>query len=189
MSTSVVVDATLSYPNLFEPRQVNPTSPAKYSVTLLVPKTDTAAVEALKAAQQEAFTEGVASTFKGKTPKKWGAAVKDADVDTNKQGDTLAETHPEYEGHYVVNASSSARFKPSVVDRKHQPVIDPTQVYPGVGAKVAVRFYAYSVNGNLGVAAGLNAVMITDTTKPSLSGTPSLQALFGAPDSDEEEID
>lgn len=180
-STRVVAEGRLSYPHLFEARAVNETSPKKFSVTLVIPKSDKATIEALKAAEAAAFQAGVAGPFKGKTPKVWGSALKDADEQTNRQGEILSEVNPAYKGCYILNTSTSEKFRPSIVDADFNDVIDPTVVYPGVGAKVAVNFFAYSANGNLGVAAGLNAVLITDTTLDSFTSSNDVRSLFGAP--------
>ena len=189
MTTRAVVEGRLSYPHLLEPRAISEGSPKKYSVTIVIPKKDTAAIEVLRAAEAEAFENGVSGVFKGKRPKRWLSSIKDADVDTNRQGEVLAELNPPYEGCFVLHASSNERFKPSLVDEEFNDVLDPKVVYPGVGAKCAVNFFPYSVNGNVGVAAGLNAVMITDTTLDSFSGAPNVRALFGAPDKDEVALD
>lgn len=189
MSTRAVVEGRLSYPHLLEPRAISEGAPRKYSTTIVIPKSDKTTIEALRAAEAEAFENGVSGVFKGKRPKRWLSALKDADSDTNRQGELLSDVNDVYRGCYVLHASTNERFKPSLVDAEFNDIMDPKAVYPGVGAKVAVNFFPYSVNGNVGVAAGLNAVMITDTTLASFAGTPNVRTLFGAPAKDEVPLD
>ena len=48
-----------SYANVWEPKSINGSNP-KYSVSLLIPKDDTATVKKIKAAIQAAYEEGAA---------------------------------------------------------------------------------------------------------------------------------
>jgi len=56
---------------------------------------------------------------------------------------------------------------PQVVDRNVQTIIDRSEVYSGCYGKVSVTLYAFNVNGNRGIAAGLgNIQKIRDGEPP-----------------------
>jgi hypothetical protein len=71
---------------------------------------------------------------------------------------------------YAMNSTS--KYKPSVVDRGGNPVIDPSRIYPGVWAIVAVNAYASGKGqARKGPRFGLQAIMIlADDT--NLAGAP-----------------
>ena len=139
----------LSYAHLFEPFSNQPNQDAKYSVVLLIPKTDKATIRALRAAQQAALESGKDSRFGGRIPKDWKDTIHDgdeADLDKN----------PEYEGHLFMSVSS--KTKPGIVDGNVQPILDSTEVYSGCYARVSINAFPYSQSGNKGVSFGLNHV-------------------------------
>ena len=57
-----------SYVHVFEPRKGNQGEAPKYSVTLLIPKSDTALVARVKAAIQAAYSAGIPTDFGGQAP-------------------------------------------------------------------------------------------------------------------------
>ena len=137
----------LSYVHLFEPSAVNEGEEKKYSSTILIPKSDKATVAKINKAVEAAKVAGAA---------KWGGKVP-ANLKTPlRDGDAERPDSPEYAGHYFLNASS--RNKPGVVDQNVQPILDSTEIYSGVYARVSLNFYPFAVSGNKGVAAGLNNV-------------------------------
>ena len=62
----------LSYANVWEPASINGSNP-KYSVSLIIPKTDTKTIDVINAAVDAAIKDGAAK-FGGKIPNK--AALK-----------------------------------------------------------------------------------------------------------------
>jgi ABC-type Na+ efflux pump permease subunit len=58
----------LSYANVWEPKSING-GKEKYSVSLIIPKSDTKTLEAINTAIDAAITEGI-SKFGGKKPNK-----------------------------------------------------------------------------------------------------------------------
>ena len=137
----------LSYANIWEPKSVNG-SDAKYSCSLLIPKTDTKTVDAINAAIDAAIKEGIGK-FGGKIPNR--AAMKlplrDGDIERDDEA---------YKGCYFLNANS--KTAPQVVDRQVKPIMDRNEIYSGVYAHVSVSFYAFNSNGNKGVACGLGNI-------------------------------
>lgn len=144
----------LSYCNLFTPKAVEEGQEAKYSCTILIPKSDKATAQKIKAAIEAARTVG-ADTLKdknGKIPTNVKTSVHDGDGEKPNGG----EYGEECKGHYVINASS--KQKPGIVDSSCKEIIDSTEVYSGCYGRVSINFYAYNTKGNKGIACGLNNV-------------------------------
>lgn len=135
--------ARLSYVNVFEPRAAMAGQEAKYSVCVLIPKSDKATVSKINAAVEAAKDAGKAM-WGGKIPPGVKTPLRDGDVERDG---------PEYKGHWFINASS--KQKPGVVDASVQPILDAGEVYSGCYGRVSLNFYPYSQQGNRGVAAGL----------------------------------
>lgn len=173
MSNTKVVTgrARLSYVNLFTPRAQNEGQDAKYSVCVLIPKSDTKTVNAIKAAIEAAKEAGKAS---------WGGKVPPGLKVPLRDGDTERDT-AEYKGHWFINASSKNR--PGVVDANVQAILDSDQVYSGCYGRVSINFYAYNTNGNRGIAAGLGNVQKVADGEP-LSGRTRAEDDFTAVEED-----
>ena len=146
-STKVVTGKVrLSYCNLFTPRQSDDGGEPKYSVCVLIPKSDKATLDRLKAAIEAAKTAGLGK-FGGKLPPGLKVPLRDGDTERDSA---------EYKGHFFLNASS--RQRPNVVDAEVNPVLHPDEVYSGCYGRVSLNMYAYVMSGNRGIAAGLNNV-------------------------------
>ena len=136
-----------SYANVWEPASINGSNP-KYSVSLIIPKTDTKTIDAINAAVDAAIKDGAAK-FGGMIPNK--AALKLPLRDGDLERDDEA-----YKGAYFVNSNSTTA--PQIVDRSVQPILDRAEVYSGCYARVSVNFYAFNSNGNRGIACGLGNI-------------------------------
>lgn len=140
----------LSYVHLFEPWSSNPlTNPARYSVMVLIPKTDTATLGAIRKAEAAAAELGKAK-FGGTIPRNLKSVLHDGDEEAD------LDKNPERAGHFYMTTSS--KTKPGVVDAQVKPILDSTEVYSGCWARVAINGFAYSNNGNKGISFGLNHV-------------------------------
>lgn len=155
-----------SYAHVFEPKE-NLSGKEKYSVCLLIPKSDTKTVAKVKAAIKAAFEEGKAK-FGGKLPKTWKNPLRD--------GDAEREDSPEYEGMYFINAN--ANNKPYVVDSSLEPIMERGEFYSGCYGNGSVNFYAYNTNGSKGVACGLNGVRKTEDGERLSGGGASPESDF-----------
>lgn len=146
VDTKVVTGrARLSYVHVFEPHAIEDGQDPKYSVCLLIPKTDKETLRKIKAAVEAAKTAGAA---------KWGGKIP-ANLKTPlRDGDEERSDSPEYEGHYFINCSS--KTKPGVVDARVQPILDSTEIYSGCYGRASINFYAFNTAGNKGIACGLN---------------------------------
>ena len=145
--------ARLSYVHLFTPYAHNPGQEPKYSCTILIPKTDTATKARIDAAIEAAKQEGAQSKFGGVLPPVLPTPVHDGDGTRPSDGMPFGE---ECKGHWVFTASS--KQAPQVVDAGVNPILDQTEVYSGMYARVSVNFFAYNSNGRKGIGCGLNNV-------------------------------
>ena len=145
-TTKVIVPCRFSYLHCWQPDSVNGGDP-KYSVSAIIPKSDTKTINAIKAAIEQAKKDSV-SKWGGKVPANLKLPLRDGDID---RPDDEA-----YAGCYFFNANS--RQAPQVVDAKVQPILDQSEVYSGCYGKISVTFYGYNANGNRGIAAGLGNI-------------------------------
>jgi hypothetical protein len=136
----------LSYAHLFEPHAIEGNEP-KYSVSVIIPKSDKETLTAIKEAVEQAKKDGV-TKWGGKVPANLKTPLRDGDVE---RPDDEA-----YKNSYFLNASS--KHKPGIVDQNVQPILDSTEVYSGCYARLTLNFYPFSASGNKGVAAGLGNV-------------------------------
>lgn len=154
-STKVVTGKVrFSFVNVFEAKAFGEGQDPKYSVMLLIPKSDAGTVSRIKKAIDAAAQKGLATKFGGKLPTVLKTTFKDADTDTDQDGDIFADKWPETAGHYVINVSS--RVKPQIVDADLNPIINPVEFYSGCYGRASINFFAYNTNGNKGISAGLN---------------------------------
>lgn len=173
--TTIVTDrARLSFTHLFEPYANNPGQEAKYSVTVLVPKSDIATKQRIDAAITAAKQQGVTKCWGGAMPPVVAIAVHDGDG-VRPNGEPFGE---ECKGHWVFTASS--KQAPQVVDIGLNPVINQTDVYSGCYARVCVNFFPYNSNGKRGIGIGLQAVQKLEDGEP-LGGRVSAAEAFGTP--------
>lgn len=138
-----------SYANVWEAKSINGGVP-KFSVSLIIPKSDTKTVEKIKAAIEAAYKEGE-SKLKGN-----GRSVPALSAIKNplRDGDLERPDDEAYANSYFVNANSSTA--PGIVDADCNPILERSEVYSGVYGRASINFYAFNSNGNKGIACGLN---------------------------------
>ena len=147
-STKVVTGVVrLSYEHVWEPASVNGSNP-KYSVSMIIPKSDTKTIAAINQAIDNAIRDGAAK-FGGKIPPKGALKLPLRDGDTEREDEA-------YRDAYFINANSTTA--PQIVDRSVQPILDRSEVYSGCYARVSINFYAFNSNGNRGIACGLGNI-------------------------------
>lgn len=171
MSNTRVItgEVRLSYANIWEPKSINGSDP-KYSVSLLIPKSDTVTVKAIEAAIEEALQAGIGK-FGGKIPPRGSLKLPLRDGDTEREDEA-------YAGHYFLNANS--KNPPQVVDASVAPILDRSEVYSGCYGRVSITFYAFNTNGNKGVAVGLGNIQKLRDGEPLGGGNVSAESDFGA---------
>lgn len=160
----------MSYVHIFEPHAISEGQDKKYSLCVLIPKSDTATLRKIKAAVDAAREEGKTSKWNGKIPTGLKLPLRDGDDDRPEQ--------PEYTGHFFLNASS--KNKPAIVNEFVAPVLDQTEVYSGCYGRVALNFFAFNSAGNKGVGCGLNAVQKLADGEPLSGGSRSAEEYFDA---------
>lgn len=138
----------LSYANVWEPKSINGGA-EKFSVSLIIPKSDTKTIAAINAAVDAAIEEG-RGKFGGKIPNRAVLKLPLRDGDIDRPDDEA------YANSYFVNANSNSA--PEIVDKALNPIMSRSEVYSGVYARVSVNFYAFNSNGNRGIACGLGNI-------------------------------
>lgn len=164
----------LSYAHLFKPYAHDPRQEPKYSVTILIPKTDMATKADIDRAIEAAKQEGMANKWGGQMPPVVKTPVHDGDG-ARQNGQPFGD---ECRGCWVLTASS--KQAPAVVDQTIQPILDQSEVYSGMYARVSINFFAYNSSGNNGIGAGLNNVQKLADGEP-LGGRTTAAEDFGAP--------
>lgn len=149
MAKVITGKVRFSYVNIFRSRAFTQDAEAKYSICLLIPKSDKATLSRIKKAMDEAKQEGISTKWGGKVPKNLHFPLRDGDEER-------AEEAPEYEGMYFLNANS--KNKPGIVDKNLNEILDPDEVYSGCWGRASINFYPYDFNGNRGIGVGLNNI-------------------------------
>lgn len=138
----------LSYANVWEPKSING-GQEKYSVSIIIPKSDKKTITAIQQAIEAAIEEGKGK-FGGKRPhqNQLKLPLRDGDIDRSED--------EAYADSFFVNANSLVA--PEIVDLDVNPIMTRSEVYSGVYARVSLTFYAFNTNGNKGVACGLGNI-------------------------------
>ena len=171
------VNTRWSYANVWDAKSINGGAP-KYSVSLIIPKSDTVTINKIKAAIQAAYEEGE-SKLKG------SAKVCPAlDVIKNplRDGDKERPGDEAYANSYFINANSATA--PGIVDADCQLILDRSEVYSGVYGRASINLYAFNSNGNRGIACGLNNLQKMRDGEP-LGGKSSAESDFATDDDDD----
>ena len=137
-----------SYLNVNEPKVPLGGGTPKYSVSLIIPKSDTATVGRIRAAIRAAYEEG-----QGKL-RGTGKSVPALDAIKLPLRDGDTKDDAAYKGCWYINANSAT--KPGVVDSNCQPIIETSELYSGIIGRASITLYAFNSKGNRGIAAGLN---------------------------------
>ena len=170
-----------SYVNIWEPKSINGGTP-KYSVSLIIPKSDDKTISRIKAAIEAAYKEGEGK-LKGN-----GRSVPALSIIKTplRDGDAERPDDPAYAGCYFINANATSA--PGVVDADCNPIMTRSEVYSGVYGKASITFYAFNNSGNRGIACGLNNLQKIHDGEP-LGGKASAEADFGSDDNEVEFLD
>jgi hypothetical protein len=149
-----------TYANVFEAK-ANLSGKLKFSCGLMFPKTDTAAIEIIKKAIDDAIKQGIAKgtinaaqaqsrTFK--------YPLRDGDQYYAEANDDAARAaRAAFQGMMFLSASSDNPI--GVVDKYAQPIINPEEFYSGCWGHADIRFYPFNRGGGIGVGVGLQNVM------------------------------
>ena len=153
MSTKVVTGKVrFSFCHIFEPQAPLNGGDPKYSVTLLIPKSDTDTLRKIKEAQAEARENFCAKNGVNALPPKPSHTLHDGDG----QRDSGEDYGPECKGCYVITVSS--KNKPVIVDNFLNEITDPNEVYSGCYGRASINFYGYNQACKKGISAGLLSI-------------------------------
>lgn len=150
----------------------------KYSVTVLLPKSDIQTKAAIDRAIQEAVEEGRVGKWNGLVPPNIKTPIHDGDG-VRADGSAFGE---ECRGHWVFTATTNAdpvRPKPEVVDVNLQPILDASQIYSGMYGRVSVVFAPYFNQGSKGIGCYLNHVQKLADGEPLAGTKASAESDFG----------
>ena len=142
-------DTRWSYANVWEAKSINGGTP-KFSVSLIIPKSDTRTLNRIKAAIEAAYKEGESKLKgNGKTVPPLSSIKQPL-----RDGDIERPDDEAYANAYFVNANSATA--PGIVDSNLDPILERSEIYSGVYGRASINFYAFNSNGNKGIACGLN---------------------------------
>ena len=161
MAHLVTGKVRLSYEHIWEPASIND-SDEKYSVSLIIPKSDTKTVKDIQNAVEQAKQDGKAK-FGGRIPANLKLPLRDGDIE-----------RPDDEA-----------YKPQIVDKNVQPILDRNEVYSGCYARVSISLYPFNTNGNKGISCGLGNIQKIADGEP-LGGRTRAEDDFEAYDEEDD---
>ena len=138
--TKVVTgECRFSYANLWEAKAMDENSKPKYSVSLIIPKSDTKTIAKIKAAIEAAYEEGKSKLSNGKSvPSLSSIKTPLRDGDTDRPDDEA------YANSYFVNANSITA--PGIVDADRQQILTHSEIYSGIYGRASITFYVGGAN-------------------------------------------
>lgn len=164
-----------SYVNLVAAKCAPGSTEPKFGMSVIIPKENQLTLKDINAAIQAAIDAGKAKHGKVfENVKKLKLPLRDGDEEREDEA---------YANAFFLNANSKNR--PGMVDKKVQPILDPAEIKSGDYGCVSLNFYPFNVNGNVGVAVGLNHVQKVKNGE-SLGGITNAQDEFEEIEFDEE---
>ena len=146
-----------NFTNLFTPKKLEDSDELRYSLCILIPKSDLETINKINEAILNA---------KGKGLEKF----KDLDNIKNplRDGDKEKPDNENYKNHYFINTTS--KYQPGVVNKDLNKITNPEEIYPGCYGRVSINFYPFEKNGTSGIGCGLqNVQKICDGDKIGVS--------------------
>lgn len=182
MPKLLLKNVRFSYANVFTPKE-DDKGKEKYSVSLLIPKSDKEQLKQLNAALDEIKKEALAKFY----PKK--SALPDGFKLPLRDGDNEREEDEAYRGMYFMNANSIK--KPDVLDRAKQLITPESgRFYSGCWGAVTVTFFTFDNEGKKGIACGLGNIMMLKDGEKLAGGSTGEEDFkdFEIPEDDEESM-
>lgn len=167
VNTKVIVPARLSYVHVWEPTSNVDNTEKKYSVSLIIPKSDKESLAKIKKTLEAAIELGVQTKFNGKKPANLKLPVRD--------GDTERSEDEAYKDSYFINAS--AKTKPGVLNPDKTIMTKEDDLYSGCYAWVSLTLFPFAAHGTNGIASGLNNLMKIKDGEP-LGGRSTAESDF-----------
>lgn len=157
-------EVRFSYVSLLRPRANQYGGEEKYSVTILLPKSDMATKQAIDAAVEAAKQKGKAEKWNGVVPPNVSVPIHDGDGVKPSDGLPFG---PECKGHWVFTASTGVDYPPKIVGPDLNPIMDATEVYSGMYGRIALNFSPYAFAGKKGIG-----VYISTNVQKTRDGEP-----------------
>jgi hypothetical protein len=173
MSSTKVITGKVrfSYAHVHEPKAIQEGQKEKYSVSILIPKSDKATIDKINKAVEAAKQEGKGK-WNGKIPAVLKLPLRD--------GDAERPDDEAYEGCMFLNANSVN--KPGIVGPDREEIMSNEEFYSGCFGRASINFYAYNQSGNKGIAVGLNNLQkLEDGDRLSGGGSTAAED-FGSDD-------
>jgi hypothetical protein len=172
MSTKIITGKVrFSYCHVFEPTSLNEDQQKKYSVSVVIDKTDAKTLKKINDAIAEAKEAGK-SKFGGKVPKNLKTPLRDGDEDR--------EDDEAYEGKMFLTANSTR--KPQIVNESLEEIMSQDEFYSGCYGRASLSFYAYDSGGSKGIACGLNNIQKQDDGERLGGNVSTAEDDFGSDD-------
>jgi Protein of unknown function (DUF2815). len=178
-----------SYAHVFVPTSFEEGGKKKYSVSLIIPKSDTALVEKIKAAISNALAIGKQSL--------WGGTIPRGLRDPLQDGDKMRPDDEAYADSYFVSAKSDHKVGVNKVKGRKmvegkqklilEEITDEEEFYSGCYVYASVNFYPYKTGGK-GIAASLDNILKVEDGEPLSGGGASAESDFGDLDLPEEDM-
>ena len=169
-------EVRLSFVHLMKPYAYNEGDDPKYSCTILVPKTDQATLGRIQQAIEAAKQRGANDKWGGVIPPRVDVTFYDGDGVKPSDGMPFGA---ECRGHYVLSAKSGADRPPEIVDKFGNPIINSSEIYSGMYARVNIEFFPYENRGKKGVSCALGPVMKMRDGEPLGGSAPTAAQVFG----------
>ncbi|MDR2024485.1 MAG: DUF2815 family protein [Hungatella sp.] len=171
-------EVRLSYVHLFKPYAPMQGQEEKFSCTILVPKTDMDTMGRINAAIEAAKQKGISEKWNGVCPPILPTPIYDGDGVRPSDGMAFG---PECKGHWVFTASAKVDYPPEIVDVQGNPIINQSEVYSGMYARVNINFFPYSFGGKKGIGCGLGPVQKRRDGESLGGSAPTAAQAFGYP--------
>lgn len=173
----VTGEVRFSFVNLLKPRASQHGGEEKYSVTILVPKSDFGTKQRIDAAIEAAKQVGKDKVWNGAIPPLVNIPIHDGDGVKPSDGMPFGE---ECKGHWVFSASTNVDQPPKIVDANLNPIMNATEVYSGMYGRIAINFAPYAHSGKKGIGAYISTnVQKTRDGEPLGASAPEASDDFG----------
>jgi hypothetical protein len=139
--------------------EANLSGDLKYSIQLMIPKTDKKGIAQLEALVAKAKTKGQEKKWGGKVPPFRYKPLRDGDEEL----ESGEKTDPCYKGMLFINASCNGNEsdpRPQVVGPDAKPLMDQSLLYSGCIVRADLTAFPYKNGGNCGVGWWLNSIML-----------------------------
>ncbi|WP_096269544.1 DUF2815 family protein [Paucisalibacillus globulus] len=177
-NTRVVTgEVRFSFINLLKPRANQFGGEEKYSVTILLPKSDVATKQKIDAAIEAAKQKGKTGNWNGVIPPNVAVPIHDGDGVKPSDGMPFGL---ECKGHWVFTATTGLDYPPKLVGPDLNPIMDATEVYSGMYGRISINFSPYSFAGKKGVGCYISTnVQKTRDGEPLGASAPAAGDDFG----------